>query len=70
MVKVSLLLDDGVGESRSEKISEGVSEGVSDEDSGFSSLDLLEVTQQSTIIDLFFDNDCVCAVPPYLVEAK
>ncbi len=60
MVKVSLLSEDGVDEGAC----------VSDEGNGFSGLDLLEITQKSTIIDLYFDNDCVSVVPPYLVEVK
>ncbi len=58
MVKVSLLSEDGVDEC------------ALDESNGFSGLDLLEITQKSTIIDLYFDNDCVSVVPPYLVEVK
>ena len=32
--------------------------------------ELLEITQDSAIIDLYFDTDCVSVLPPHIVEVK
>ena len=40
------------------------------QDEQFTALDLLEITQNSAILDLFHDADCVAKIPPYIAEAK
>lgn len=50
-------------------------EGASSEDhineqERMSELELLEVTQNSAIIDLLYDTECVTKVAPYLSEVK
>jgi hypothetical protein len=45
-------------------------ESVLDEDGDLTGLELLEVTQKSLLLDLFFDSDCIARISPYIAEIK
>ena len=49
---------------------DSITSDVQSEGEELTARELLEITQDSSIIDLYFDTDCVSVLPPHIVEVK